>query len=223
MDIEGLGEKLIDQLVENGLVRAPADLYGLQEKDLSELPRMGEKSAQNLLAALTASKSTTLPRFIYSLGIREVGEATAQSLANHFGALEHLRAATPEVLEVVPDVGPIVADKIAAYFGNPDNAAVVDALVEAGVAWPAIAAVADSLPLAGQTWVLTGTLERMPRNEAKQKLTGLGAKVAGSVSGKTAQVVAGPGAGSKLAKAEQLGVPVMDEADFLNFLSTHDA
>ena len=223
MDIEGLGEKLIDQLVENGLVRAPADLYGLQEKDLSELPRMGEKSAQNLLAALTASKSTTLPRFIYSLGIREVGEATAQSLANHFGALEHLRTATPEVLEVVPDVGPIVADKIAAYFGNPDNAAVVDELVEAGVAWPAIAAVADSLPLAGQTWVLTGTLERMPRNEAKQKLTGLGAKVAGSVSGKTAQVVAGPGAGSKLAKAEQLGVPVMDEADFLNFLSTHDA
>ena len=223
MDIEGLGEKLIDQFVENGLVRAPADLYRLQARKLSELPRMGEKSAQNLIDALEASKSTTLARFIYALGIREVGEATAQSLANHFGGLDALRAATPEVLEVVPDVGPIVAEKIAAYFGNPDNAQAVDELVEAGVAWPAIEAVADSLPLAGQTWVLTGTLEQMSRNEAKEKLTGLGAKVAGSVSGKTAQLVAGPGAGSKLAKAEQLEVPVMDESQFMDFLGAHDA
>ena len=223
MDIEGLGEKLIDQFVENGLVRAPADLYRLQAQSLSELPRMGEKSAQNLIEALEASKSTTLARFIYALGIREVGEATAQSLANHFGGLDALRAATPEVLEVVPDVGPIVAEKIAAYFSNPDNAQAVDELVEAGVAWPAIEAVADSLPLAGQTWVLTGTLEQMSRNEAKQKLVGLGAKVAGSVSGKTAQVVAGPGAGSKLAKAEQLEVPVMDESQFMDFLGAQDA
>ena len=223
MDIEGLGEKLIDQFVENGLVRTPADLYRLEAENLSELPRMGEKSAQNLVDALQASKSTTLSRFIYALGIREVGEATAQSLANHFGALDALRAATPEVLEVVPDVGPIVAEKIAAYFGNPDNSAVVDELVEAGVAWPAIKAVADSLPLAGQTWVLTGTLEQMSRSEAKQKLVGLGAKVAGSVSGKTAQVVAGPGAGSKLAKAEQLAVPVMDEAGLMDLLRSHDA
>ena len=223
MDIEGLGEKLIDQFVENGLVRTPADLYRLEAENLSELPRMGEKSAQNLVDALQASKSTTLSRFIYALGIREVGEATAQSLANHFGGLDALRAATPEVLEVVPDVGPIVAEKIAAYFNNPDNAKAVDELVEAGVAWPAIKAVADSLPLAGQTWVLTGTLEQMSRNEAKQKLVGLGAKVAGSVSGKTAQVVAGPGAGSKLAKAEQLAVPVMDEAGLMDLLRSHDA
>lgn len=223
MDIEGLGEKLIDQFVENGLVRAPADLYRLEGECLSELPRMGEKSARNLLDALQASKSTTLARFIYALGIREVGEATAQSLANHFGGLEALRDASPEVLEVVPDVGPIVAEKIAAYFGNPDNAQAVDELVAVGIAWPAIEAVADSLPLAGQTWVLTGSLEQMSRNEAKRKLTGLGAKVAGSVSGKTAQVVAGPGAGSKLAKAGQLEVPVMDEAEFMELLSEYDA
>lgn len=223
MDIEGLGEKLIDQFVENGLVRTPADLYRLEGECLSELPRVGEKSAQNLLDALQASKSTTLARFIYALGIREVGEATAQSLANHFGGLDALRDATPEVLEVVPDVGPIVAEKIAAYFDNPDNARAVDELVEVGIAWPAIEAVADSLPLAGQTWVLTGSLEQMSRNEAKQKLTGLGAKVAGSVSGKTAQVVAGPGAGSKLVKAEQLEVPVMDEAGFMELLSDYDA
>ncbi|MXY05459.1 MAG: NAD-dependent DNA ligase LigA [Gammaproteobacteria bacterium] len=223
MDIEGLGEKLIDQFVENGLVRTPADLYRLEGECLSELPRVGEKSAQNLLDALQASKSTTLARFIYALGIREVGEATAQSLANHFGGLEALRDATPEVLEVVPDVGPIVAEKIAAYFDNPDNARAVDELVEVGIAWPAIEAVADSLPLAGQTWVLTGSLEQMSRNEAKQKLTDLGAKVAGSVSGKTAQVVAGPGAGSKLVKAEQLEVPVMDEAGFMELLSDYDA
>ena len=222
MDIEGLGEKLIGQLVEKGLVRTPADLYRLRDKDLSELPRMGEKSAQNLLDALTASKSTTLARFIYALGIREVGEATAQSLANHFGDLDALSAAPPEVLEVVTDVGPIVAEKVAAYFGNAENAGVVDELVRAGVAWPAIEAVADSLPLAGQIWVLTGTLERMSRNEAKQRLTGLGAKVAGSVSGRTAQLVAGPGAGSKLAKAEQLAVPIMDEAQFMDFLKTYD-
>ncbi|MCY3794347.1 MAG: NAD-dependent DNA ligase LigA, partial [Gammaproteobacteria bacterium] len=223
MDIEGLGEKLIDQFVENGLVRTPADLYRLEAESLSELPRMGEKSAQNLVDALQASKATTLSRFIYALGIREVGEATAQSLANHFGGLDALRAATPEILEVVPDVGPIVAEKIATYFNNPDNAKAVDELVEAGVAWPAIEAVADSLPLAGQTWVLTGTLERMSRNEAKEKLIGLGAKVAGSVSGKTAQVVAGPGAGSKLAKAEQLAVSVMDEAGLMDLLRIHDA
>lgn len=223
MDIEGLGEKLIDQFVEKGLVHTPADLYRLEAGKLSKLPRMGEKSAQNLVDALQASKSTTLPRFIYALGIREVGEATAQSLANHFGGLDALRDATPEILEVVPDVGPIVAEKIATYFNNPDNAKAVDELVEAGVAWPAIEAVADSLPLAGQTWVLTGTLERMSRNEAKEKLVGLGAKVAGSVSGKTAQVVAGPGAGSKLAKAEQLAVPVMDESEFMDLLRTHDA
>ena len=223
MDIEGLGEKLIDQLVESGLARAPADLYRLEAERLSELPRMGEKSAQNLLDALRASKTTTLARFIYALGIREVGEATARSLAGHFGDLERLRAATPEVLETVPDVGPIVAERIAAYFGHPDNAKAVDDLVAAGVAWPAVEAVADSLPLAGQTWVLTGSLEQLSRTEAKRRLTGLGAKVAGSVSGKTAQVVAGPGAGSKLAKAEQLEVPVMDEAEFMDFLEAQHA
>jgi len=223
MDVAGLGEKLVDQLVDKGLAQSPADLYRLQEEALCELPRMGRKSAKNLLEALAASKSTTFARFIYALGIREVGEATAQRLANHFGDLKSLRAATPEILEVVPEVGPIIAEKIAAYFSDAQNVRLVDELVEAGVAWPAIEGVANSLPLAGQTWVLTGALERMSRSEAKQRLIGLGAKVAGSVSSRTAQVVAGPGAGSKLAKAEQLAVPVMDEAQLMDLLEAYGA
>ena len=223
MDIEGLGQKLIDQLVETGMVKTPADFYRLDAEKLAALPRMGEKSARNLLQALADSKSTTLARFIYALGIREVGEATAQNLAKHFGDLPPLRNASVEAFEVVVDVGPIVAAKLADYFNNPDNRALVDDLIAEGVRWPAVPAQVAAMPLAGQTWVLTGTLEEMSRSEAKQKLVGLGAKVAGSVSQKTTQVVAGPKAGSKLAKAQELGVKVMDEAAFLDLLRANDA
>ena len=223
LDIEGLGYKLVDQLVETGMVKTPADLYRLDAEALAALPRMGEKSAENLLQALDASKSTTLARFIYALGIREVGEATAHNLAAHFGDLAPLCRASVEELEVVPDIGPIVAAKVAAYFDNKGNQALVAELVAAGVHWPVLEPRVAAMPFAGQTWVLTGTLQELPRAEAKQKLIGLGAKVAGSVSKNTAQVVAGPGAGSKLARAEELGVAVMDEAAFLDLLRTHNA
>ncbi len=222
MDIEGLGYKLIDRLVQNGLVETPADLYGLRLDELAALPRMGETSARKLLRALEDSKTTILPRFIYALGIREVGEATASILAEQFGNLRALREATAEQLEALPDLGPIVAAKVAAYFSNTDNADLLDELIAAGVNWPDGAGRMAAKPLAGETWVLTGALERMARTEAKERLVGLGAKVAGSVSGKTTKVVAGAGAGSKLARAEALAVPVMDEAEFLEFLRARD-
>ena len=178
---------------------------------------MGEKSAQNLMDALRTSQSTTLARFIYALGIREVGEATAAGLAAHFGNLSAITNADLEALEAVPDVGPIVASRILEFFADAQNQEVVQRLIKNGVHWPDVEPQNDSSaerPLSGQTWVLTGTLENQTRNEAKARLVALGAKVAGSVSAKTHQVVAGPGAGSKLAKAESLGVAVMDEAEF---------
>jgi DNA ligase (NAD+) len=182
------------------------------------LERMAQKSAENLCAAIAASKQTTLPRFIYALGIREVGEATAHSLAMHFGALEDLRNADLEALEEVADVGPVVARSIYDYVHNADNLRVLDALLASGVNWPAIQRDEAAQPLAGQTWVLTGALDVMSRNEAKAALQLLGAKVAGSVSAKTSVVVAGPGAGSKLAKATALDINVVDEQQFLAFL-----
>jgi DNA ligase (NAD+) len=221
MDIDGLGDKLVEQMVDEGLIDHAADLYKLESSQIATLERMGEKSAENLVAALSDSKETTLPRFIYALGIREVGEATALGLANHFGELDGLMAATADELETVPDVGPIVAARIVDFFANETNRGVVQDLVDAGVRWPLIEIEHEVAPLSGQTWVLTGTLERMPRNEAKALLVGLGAKVAGSVSAKTHQVVAGPGAGSKLAKASELNVPVMDEEAFVAFLHEH--
>ncbi len=222
MDIDGLGDKLVEQLVDEGLVVHANDLFALSAAQLAGLERMGQKSSENLVDALERSKETTLPRFVFALGIREVGEATAAGLANHFGDLAPLMAADAATLESVPDVGPIVAQKIVEFFAEPANQAVVNALVEAGVRWPVIAIPEpEAQPLKGQTWVLTGTLEAMGRNDAKAHLVKLGAKVAGSVSGKTAQVVAGPGAGSKLAKAETLDIPVMDEAAFIDFLRNH--
>ena len=179
---------------------------------------MGRKSADNLCKALETSKTTTLARFIYALGIREVGEATAGNLAGHFGTLAALREADAETLESVPDVGPVVAGNIAGYFADAANERVVDALVEAGVTWPDVETRQDARPLAGQTWVLTGSLQGLTRNDAKAQLKALGARVAGSVSAKTSQVVAGERAGSKLAKAGSLNVPVMDEAEFTAFL-----
>ena len=218
MDIEGLGEKLIVQLVERNLVATPADLFALTREQFEDLDRMGRISAQNLCDALDASRNTTLARFIYALGIREVGEATARNLAEYFGNLPALRRADAETLESVPDVGPVVALNIAGYFANAANASVVDALLQAGVTWPNVEIDTHAQPLRGQAWVLTGTLEGVTRNEAKARLTALGARVAGSVSARTSRVVAGARAGSKLAKARSLDVPVMDEAEFVAFL-----
>ncbi|HHH36091.1 MAG TPA: NAD-dependent DNA ligase LigA [Gammaproteobacteria bacterium] len=219
MDIEGLGDKLVEQLVDQGLVHDPADLYSLGKEQLMALERMGEKSAQNLLDALARSKETTLARFLYALGIREVGEATSQTLAQHFGTLEALEKADEDTLQQVPDIGPIVAAHIAAFFRQPHNREVIDKLLAAGIHWPAVETpTAGEQPLAGKTFVLTGTLSR-PRNEIKAELQALGAKVTGSVSKKTDYVVAGEAAGSKLAKAEALGITVLDEEQLNNLLA----
>jgi DNA ligase (NAD+) len=219
LDIEGLGDKLIDQLVDADLVSVPADLYALSAGALAELPRMGEKSAAKVVKALERSKETTLSRFIFALGIREVGEATASNLAEHFETLEALQSADMEALEEVQDVGPVVARHVVDYFADAKSRAVVQGLLDAGVHWPRPRQLqAENLPLDGETWVLTGTLESMTRDEAKDRLTALGAKVTDSVSGRTTWLVAGPGAGSKLTKAEALGVPVMNEAQLLERL-----
>ena len=218
LDIDGLGDKIVEQLVDAGLVKDVADLFVLEVAALNGLERLAQKSAENLLKAIEASKRTTLTRFIYALGIREVGEATAHGLAMHFKNLGDLRDADLEALEQVADVGPIVAGSIHDYFNSADNLRVIDALLSRGVSWPPIQS--DEAPplLAGETWVLTGSLEVMARNQAKAALQTLGAKVAGSVSAKTSVVVAGPGAGSKLAKATELDVRVLDEQQFLRFL-----
>ncbi|MEX2468583.1 MAG: NAD-dependent DNA ligase LigA [Pseudohongiellaceae bacterium] len=215
LDIEGLGDKLVEQLVESGLVDNVVDIFRLTGAQLEGLERMGSKSAQNLLAAIEKSKRTTLPRFLYALGIREVGEATAQGLVNHFGELDAIMSAEGEVLEEVADIGPIVAQHIVTFFANGDNVALVRELQQEGISWPAVEPARGDRPLAGQTWVLTGTLEQLSRNEAKARLVALGAKVAGSVSKNTDCLVAGPGAGSKLTKAEELGIQVIDEGEFL--------
>jgi DNA ligase (NAD+) len=222
MDIDGIGTKLVDQLVDEGLVKNVASLYLLDAEKLLGLERMGQKSQDNLFASLDASKQTTLPRFIFALGIREVGEATALSLANHFGSWEKLVSATePQLLEV-DDVGPVVADHLLQFFASETSLAVVHALRNAGIYWPDIEVIdPDTLPLAAQTWVVTGKLESLGRNEAKNYLQKLGAKVAGSVSARTSCVVAGPGAGSKLAKATDLGVKVIDEQAFIELLEEH--
>ena len=222
MDIEGLGDKLVEQLVDEGLVANVAGLYHLQREQLLALERMGEKSADNLLAALERGKHTTLPRFIFALGIREVGEATALALARHFGSWEALAGASEEQLLAVSDVGPVVADHLRQFFDSPSSLAVVAQLREVGVSWPDIelAGVAN-LPLAGQTWVVTGKLEQLGRDDAKAQLQALGARVAGSVSARTTCVVAGPGAGSKLGKAVELGIEVIDEGALLALLARH--
>ncbi|WP_375055798.1 NAD-dependent DNA ligase LigA [Zobellella sp. DQSA1] len=228
LDIEGLGTKLVEQLVDQEKVKTPADLFHLDHATLAGLERMGEKSATNLLAALDKARHTTLSRFLYALGIREVGEATASNLAQHFRALEAVMQAEVETLLAVPDVGEVVAKHIYYFFRQPHNQDVVQALVApraqggCGLNWPVIEAVpVAAQPLAGQTFVLTGTLGQLSRNDAKAALQALGAKVAGSVSAKTSWVVAGEAAGSKLAKAQELGVPVMDEEALLVLLAEH--
>ena len=220
MDIEGLGDKLVDQLVDSGRVSTLADLYALQLQDLAGMDRMAEKSAQNLLDALEQSKQTTLPRFLFGLGIRHVGEATAKALARHFGQLQAIMDASEDALAQVADVGPVVAHSIHTFFAQTHNREVVQALRSAGVHWPEGEALAPTeLPLAGLTVVLTGTLPSMGRDEAKDQLEALGAKVAGSVSKKTSYVVAGAEAGSKLEKAQTLGVPVLDETGLRQLLA----
>jgi DNA ligase (NAD+) len=213
---------LVDQLVELGLVETLADLYRLTREQLAALDRMGEKSADNILQSLESTKKTTLAKFIYALGIREVGEATARNFANYFGSFEALAAADEEALQKVPDVGPVVAHFVAEFFAQESNRIAVQKLCDAGIHWDNIEVAApEELPLNGLTYVLTGTLESMSRDDAKAHLLALGAKVAGSVSAKTDYVVAGPGAGSKLAKAEELGLKVMDEAALLELLRQH--
>ncbi|MBZ5487230.1 NAD-dependent DNA ligase LigA [Halomonas aquamarina] len=219
LDVDGLGVKLIDQLVELDWVKTPAELFHLSAAQLQGLPRMGEKSSINLVNALEKAKATTLARFIYALGIREVGEATAANLARHFGTLQALQAAEQATLEAVNDVGPIVAAHVHTFFQQPHNKDTIAALIAAGVTWEEAEVARGPTPLEGQTWVLTGAMESMTRDEGKARLQALGAKVAGSVSRKTTALVAGEAAGSKLAKAEELGVEVVDEATFIERLN----
>ncbi len=216
MDIDGLGDKLVDQLVEQGLIHDVSDLYRLEVEQVAGLERMAEKSATNLVAALEKSKATSLDRFIYALGIREVGEATARILAEAFGELDALMNAYVETLESVHDVGPVVARHIAGFFGEPHNREVIQRLRRAGLHWPAVER-AGARPLAGKTFVLTGTLS-MPRSELKARLQAAGARVAGSVSKKTDYVVAGAEPGSKYARAQALGIEILDEAACLELL-----
>lgn len=219
MNIEGLGERLVEQLVDGDLVRSPADLYRLDVATLAALDRMGEKSAANLVDAIGRSRQTTLSRFIFALGIRNTGEATARDLARHFGSLDALAAADEAVLQQVSDVGPVVAASIVRFFAEPHNREVVGDLRSQGVNWPEGEAQGTlRLPLAGKTFVLTGTLPRLSREEAKERILAKGGKVAGSVSKKTDYVVAGDEAGSKLEKAQALGVAVIDEAGLLVLL-----
>ena len=224
MDIEGLGDKLVDQLVDGDVVRTLPDLYKLGVMKLAALDRMADKSAQNLLASLEKSKQTTLPRFLFGLGIRHVGEATAKDLARHFGQIDRIMEATEEQLLAVRDVGPIVARSIRTFFEQPHNREVVEQLRACGVHWPehdgATVADPETLPLHGKTLVLTGTLPTLSRDEAKALIEAAGGKVSGSVSKKTHWVVAGDEAGSKLDKARELGLSVLDEAGLLALLAT---
>ena len=221
MDIEGFGDKLVEQLVERDWIKSPADIYVLTRDQLAGLERMGEKSAQNLIDAVEKSKQTTLPRLLYALGIPQVGEATALALAQNFLTLDNLLQADAARIQQVPDVGPIVASLVAAFVTSPEHRKVIQRLQELGVTWPDVAplpTVAGDDTLVGQTFVVTGTLESMSRDEAQEALIALGAKVSKSVSKKTSYVVVGAEAGSKATKAEELGVPMLDEKEFLALL-----
>lgn len=221
MNVEGLGDKLVEQLVDLKMIETVADIYSLTREQLANLERMGEKSADNILAALEKSKQTTLAKFIYALGIREVGEATARNFAKHFGTLGALAAADELNLQQVTDVGPVVAHFAFEFFQQENNRQAIDQLKAAGIQWPDEVATATDAPLLGLTYVLTGSLEIFSRDDAKAHLLALGAKVSGSVSAKTDYVVAGPGAGSKLQKAEELGINVLSEQDLVDLLKQH--
>ena len=220
MNIDGLGDKLIEQLVGKELIRNVSDLYGLQQTQLTCLERMAKKSASNIISALNNSKKTTLDRFLYALGIREVGDATARSLANHFGNLSAIQSATQEALEGVADVGPIVAKHIVTFFSQTHNQEVINNLLTAGVHWPDVE-IKTEQPLQGKTFVITGTLKGMKREEVKQRLLALGAKVSGSVSKRTDYVVAGSNPGTKVEKARQLDVEILDEVGLLSLIKSN--
>lgn len=222
LDIDGLGDKIVEQLVDEGKINSFLDLYALQHTDIANLERMGDKSAQNLLASIEKSKHTTFAKFLYALGIREVGVATAQNLVNHFLDIRRLVKADYDALIEVEDVGPIVAKYILQFFSEPHNQSIIDGLLNMGITWPAIEKKsAAQQPLLGKTFVVTGTLASMGRDQAKEYLQSLGAKVAGSVSAKTHGVVAGEKAGSKLTKAQDLGIEVFNEDQFINLLDSH--
>lgn len=222
LDIEGLGDKLVELLVTQKIINDVTGLFTLAHLTLANLPRMGVKSADNVLQAIEASKTTTLPRFLYALGIRGVGEATAKALAQHYGELEPIMHAPQESLQEVPDIGPIVAEQIHAFFAQTHNVELIHRLITQGVHWSKIKKIKTASALSGKIFVLTGTLARMTREEAKEKLQALGAKVSGSVSSKTDYVVAGEGAGSKLLKAQELNVTVIDEITFLKMMDSLD-
>ncbi|MBX9799737.1 MAG: NAD-dependent DNA ligase LigA [Burkholderiaceae bacterium] len=222
MDVEGLGDQLVEQLVDKHIITTAADLYKLGFRALAELDRMADKSAQNVLAALEKSKSTTLARFIYALGIRHVGEATAKELARHFGNLDALLQASEEQLLEVADIGPVVAQSIRSFLSDPLNMELIEQLQAAGVRWPEHVVENKPKPFAGKTFVLTGTLPTLSRDQAAEKIEAAGGKVAGSVSKKTSYVVAGAEAGSKLAKAEELGIAILDESALLQLLESHE-
>lgn len=220
LDIDGMGDKVVEQLIDKELVESPADLFKLTASAMTMLERMGMKSATKLVAAIEVAKETTFARFLYALGIREVGEATAANLAAYFKTLDALKGASAEEFIKVDDVGAIVAAHLAHFLAQPHNLEVIDKLIAVGVSWPAIEEVAEEdLSLKGQTWVLTGTLTQLNRNDAKAQLQALGAKVAGSVSKNTDCLVAGAAAGSKLTKAQELGVKVIDEEALIAILS----
>lgn len=222
LDIDGLGDKLVEQLVDEGLIETAADLFSLSRQQLLTLDRMGEKKAAKLLASLDSAKRTTFAKFLYCLGIREVGEATAANLAQHYQQIDALEQASQESLQRVGDVGEIVAKHIYYFFRQSHNQAVIQSLLDAGLSWPVIEQKsALDQPLLGQTWVITGTLSTMGREQAKAKIAELGAKVAGSVSAKTTTLVAGEKAGSKLAKAQSLGITILDEQGLIDFLENY--
>jgi DNA ligase (NAD+) len=222
MNIDGLGEKVVNLLVDESLINTPADLFTLKAEQLIDLERMGPKKAENLINALEKSKQTTLAKFLLALGIREVGEATAKNLAEHFLTLDAIKTADNEALQEVDDVGEIVAKHVEYFFRQPHNLEVISELLKAGIQWPAIPAKEkQSLPLKGKTFVLTGTLTQLKRNDAKASLQALGAKVSGSVSSKTDYVVVGESAGSKLSKAQELGIPVIDEDGLIALLASY--
>jgi DNA ligase (NAD+) len=220
LDIQGLGDKLVEQLVDRDWVKTPADLFELESAQLETLERMGEKSAQKIHAAVQAAKRTTLPRFLYALGIRDVGEATALALAQHFGDARALAEAPVEEIQRVQDVGPIVAGSIRAYFDNAENRRLLERLLASGIEWPPVELPQSTGNIAGKTFVITGTLEQMSRDAAREAILERGGKVTGSVSKKTDYLVAGADPGSKLDKAHQLGVEVLDEAAFLALLKS---
>jgi DNA ligase (NAD+) len=223
MDIEGLGDKLVEQMVELGMIQSIGDLYHLEYSQLAGLERMADKSASNLLQALETAKSTTLARFIFSLGIREVGEATAEALANAFRTLDAIMQADIDALQQVDDVGPVVAENIVQFFAQERNRDIVQNLIKQGIHWPEVESPdkTGSQPLAGQTYVITGTLEGLSRDQAAALLKAKGARVSSSVSAKTSAVIAGEKPGSKVSKAEALGVEVLDQAGFESLIG-HD-